>query len=477
MRLLLAESAMLSCAGCLAGIWLAAWVKSALLAFLPAASGLEAGLEIPAFLFAAVTSVACTVGVGLLPAWQAGRLVPAPALKGNSATGRTAAFGSRDALVVLQVALAVVLVTGSGLFLRTLSNLRRLDKGFDAGHLLVASVAPRLNGYTPERALRFLYDLTDRLQALPGVQSVAAAEITVVSGRSTGTDIRIEGYEPVPGESMNVRFNYVVGDYFSLMRIPIVAGRGFLPAEMSPDARVVVINETMARHFFPGSNPIGRRLAWRSRTPDTEIVGIVKDSKYTNLRAASPRLVYAPMVSPFEPAIHIRTAGDPATVAQQLRHEVAALDPQLVVFGVSTLEEKVESSIGQERLATALSGVSGILALFLSGLGLYGVIAFSVGRRTREIGIRMALGAQRDTVALLVLRQLFGLVAIGLIAGVAASIGLTRFVSSLLYGVTPGDKVAEGVAVLLTVIIAAFAGALPAYRAMRVDPLAALRHD
>jgi predicted permease len=274
---------------------------------------------------------------------------------------------------------------------------------------------------------------------------------------------------------VNLRFNYVTPTYFDLMQIPMLAGRSF----QDGDPSVAIINESAAHRLFPDANPIGRHIAWRTVKPETEIVGVVKDAKYSGIRQQTPAMVYVPAreSNPFEPSLHIRTAGEPRRLVPLIRREAAALDPSVTIFNVKTLEEQVDQSITGERMSASVSSLLSLLALLLAAVGLYGVIAFTVVRRTREIGIRMALGASRESVIAGVLRRTAPLVGIGIVCGAAVSAACGHLVESLLYGVHPNDSAAYFTVIAAVLFVSAAAAMVPALRAARVDPMVALRQD
>ncbi len=385
----------------------------------------------------------------------------------------------RGALVLLQIALSIPLLVGAGLFLHSLRNLKALAPGFDESRVLLASLNPSLNGYSPEKVRTLYDDFLTRVRALPGVRSAALATGVVLSGGWDALNVTVEGYQPRDGEDMAPYANIVSPGYFPTMGMPIVAGRDFSDHDNLKSRNVGIINETMARYYFGNSNPIGRKFGTDSSTPpDIEIVGVVKDAKYVSLREKPKRHFYVPAAQQerlFDMALHVRAAGDARLIVGQLRDTLHGIDPNVPLYRITTLEDQVADSLSRDRLITWLSTAFGVLATVLATIGLYGVIAFSVAQRTRELGIRMALGARRSDVLRLILRQVALLILAGAAIGVLISLGGIHAVSSFLYGVQamdPAAFVGASVVILFAAVLAAYS---PARRATRVNPTEALR--
>jgi predicted permease len=367
----------------------------------------------------------------------------------------------------------------AALLVRTLQNLRAVDLGFAKENVLIASVNPTLNGYSPERTTNFYNDLLTRTRALPGVKYATLASDSPLSGGRDMNGIVVEGYTPHEGERMAIDLTTVSPDYFKTLSIPMITGRDFNDADRLGSPRVAIINEKMAKYFFGAANPLGRKIGLE-KVPDITIVGIVKDAQYINLRSDVRRHFYLSTTQ--EPTLtnltlHVKTETDPRGVAELLRAELKSLDPHLPLYDIKTLSTEFDESLVQERLVTWLSSAFGLLATLLTALGLYGVLTFSVARRTREIGIRVALGAQRRDVFRLIMTRGVLLVGVGVLVGIAASIAFSRLLESLLFGVRPNSiATLVGVSVGL-VVVALIACWLPARRATRVDPLVALRYE
>ncbi len=486
-RQLLVESVVLAFAGGAAGLLIAYASGSVLLRFLPGSNTsltIETTPDLRVLGFAFALSLATGLLFGLIPALQATRPAIAPTLKDQasnvSAGGAQARI--RMALVGAQVALSLVLLVGAGLFARSLYNLREVNPGFNVDRLMSFQVDASLNGYTQPRMKQLFERLEDSLAASPGVRAVTAAEIAPISGNDAVSTINVEGYQTKPDEDMNVAENWVAPGYFSAMGTALVAGREFTRADGSGAPRVTIINETMAKYFFGHDNPIGRHVSNRGRTskPDVEIVGVVRDGKYDSLRKNVVRTAYFPLAQDDgvqEVTFFVRAAGKPEALSGMLRGAVARLDPNLPVFNEESVETQIDESIYVDRMIAALSVFFGGLATLLAAIGLYGVMAYNVTRRTREIGVRMALGAERGHVLWLVMKEVALLAGLGIAVALPVSYGAGRIVNAQLYGVAPADfAVLAGGAVFLA-IVAAIAGYVPAWRATRVDPLVALRYE
>ncbi len=472
------ESLLVSVAGAAGGVAIAWTGRQVLVGFLPEAArlNLEAPLDwrVLAFLLAVGTGVGVLFGVA--PALDASRARLGPALR-----QQTGAVTSRlrGALVAVQVALTVPLLVAALFFVRSLANLRAIDLGFASDHVLVASINPSLNGYPTGRARAFFGDLLDGLRALPDVRAACLASDSPISGGWDQLDVAVEDYHPADGENMSPNATIVSPGYFSTLGIPIVAGRDFTDRDRFGAPRVAIVNETMARYFFGGASPLGRHIG-TDGVPDTEIVGVVKDAKYVDIRETPARHFYEPVAQQpelFELTIHLRTAGDPAAAAALVRQVVERLDSHLPLYYIGTLDQQIDSSIVESRLMTWLSSAFGVLAMLLAGVGLYGVVAFSVARRTREIGVRVALGAPRHRILLVVVRDVLGWIACGLAGGVIAAVAVGRLVSTQLYGVPAADPIVFGGSAAALAIAAAVAAYLPARRATAIDPVVALRTE
>ncbi len=481
----LTESLLFASLGGGLGLFCAIWTQSALLYFLPANERLNLGrtaLDPMVFGFALAAALGTAVLFGIIPALQISR----GALSAQQSDPRLARSDMsprrfRGALVLLQIALSLPLLIGAGLFLHSLRNLKTIAPGFDESHVVLASLNPSLNGYPPERTRALYDDFLARVRALPGVRSAALATGVVLSGGWDAITVNVENYQPREGEDMNPYSNLVSPDYFATMQMPIVAGRDFDARDNLKSGSVGIINQSMAHYFFGDRNPIGKKFGTDSSTPpDIEIIGVVRDAKYVSLKEQPQRHFYVPTGQQpqlFDMTLHVRTSADDRLVAGQLRKTLQQIDPNVPLYNITTLANQLDESLSRDRLITWLSTAFGVLATLLATIGLYGVIAFSVAQRTREIGIRMALGAQRFDVLRLVLKQVALLVLIGLALGAAISLGGVRALGSLLYGIEATDPLAFLGAALVLLAAAALAAYPPARRATRVNPTVALRYE
>jgi predicted permease len=478
----LTESVVLSLAGAAASVLVALWGKSALLSFVPESfrANLESPLGWRVFAFLLLVGVAMGVLLGLAPALRASRSAPGKTLHSDARTfSPRGAFSLRGGLILVQMALSLPLLVGAGLFLTSLLNLEGMDAGFHKENILLASVNPALNGYTQERVHALYSDLLAQVRLQPAVRSAALGTISPISGGWDELSVVVEGYAAHEGEDMSPNWAAVSPGYFQTLGIPLLAGRDFTDRDDHNAPNVAIINETMAHYFFKDQNPIGKKIGLE-KVADTEIVGVVKDSKYTNLREHPRRHMYMPVAQQdqlLDLTLAVRTVGDPRAAADVVRSTTAHVDPHLPLYDVTTLEAQIDVSLVADRLVAWLSALFGIVATLLSAIGLYGVVAFAAGRRTREIGIRIALGATRGSILDLVLRQTGYVVAVGLLLGAIAAFGVSRIVASMLYGVNPLEPAVYLVAALLLTAAAALAAYLPARRATRVDPVIALRYE
>ena len=488
LRQLLAEGISLSLAGGLLGILTAYWTGDLLLSYLPSdpsLSGLTAQPDARVLGFGLALSLATGIFFGLAPAWETFRTNVSGSLK-EQAAGAMGSAGQvrfRKALVIAQVGLSLVLLIGAGLFARSLFNLKQIHPGFRADHVLSFAVQPSLNGYDQTRTRSLYQRLHDEISAMPQVRGVAMAEVPVLAGDIDVAGIAVPGYEPKEGESIGVRDNFVGPGYFSAMGIPLVKGREFTTRDGPGTQRVAVVNEQFAQKYFGGEDPIGRRFrfaAARRGKGDIEVVGVVKDVKHADLREAPAPFAYYPYVqhdSIMRMTFYARTFQDPAAVGTLLRSVVRRADPNLPVFAMKTIEQQIDEGVFAERLVAVLSTFFGMLATLLAAIGLYGVMAYTVSRRTREIGLRMALGAARREVLRMVMREVGLLAVLGIAVAVPTAFALSRLIQAQLYNVKGNDPAIFSAASFAIAVVAGTAGLIPAIRATRIDPMTALRNE
>jgi predicted permease len=485
LRQMLIESVLLALGGGLVGVVLSLWATSALSSFrLPAPIPLDLsiGLDWRVLLYAFALSVGTGLLFGFVPAWVASHPNVMSALKGEDALARPERRWSlRNILVVAQIAISVVLLCATGLFLRSLQSAAGIDTGFRSSGVLMMAVDPSVHGYTPERTTQLLSQLRERIATLPSVTSVAYADLVPLSGGGRSDGMVADGRPAPPTGPIGTELYMVSPGYFETMGIPRIAGPDF--SNERPDApKVAIVNEEFAHRLFGHDNPIGQTVNGGGVT--YQIIGVVKNIKSRTLGEETRPVLYRSLAQNIagDPSFNgnslmIRSDGDPANLANAVRREISSLDPTLAVYNIETMKEHLHDALFLPRLAGTLFGVFGFIGLLLASIGLYGVISYSVSRRTQEIGIRMALGADRARVVRHVLSDGLRPVAIGMVIGISAAFALGRLLSSVLFHVTPRDPQIFALAVVTLVIVAIAACFIPARRASRVDPINALRSE
>ncbi len=486
---LFAEGAMLGLAGGILGIALApqisrlligmVWTGSTQNAFTPSPD-----LRILAFNF--VLALFVSVLFSLAPALQLWRPNAIDALKQQSSAIAGGPLRLRRASVVAQIGVSLLLLTGAGLFVRTLHNLKSVDVGFSTDHLLTFTIDPRLAGYQPDQALALYQQILDRLAGLPGVRSTAATSNPELKNNNDTVNITVAGYQAAENEDMNVEHSLVTSDYFATLKMPLLAGRAINEQDRSASQQIAVVNESFAKRYFGRPQAaIGSYFCFGAGDvkPDTEIVGVVADAKHTSLRSDIRRTVFTPYLqnpnktSSSPMTFYVRTWQIPDNAESSIRGAMSQLDSKLVLNDFRTMQEQVETNLGDERVIAFLATAFGLLAALMAAIGIYGVLAYSMAQRTREIGVRVAMGATRAVLVRMVLADVLSLTGIGIAAAIPLSLLLARAARAQLFGVSQSDPMTLACVSLIVLGVAVVASAIPAYRATRVDPMVALRYE
>jgi predicted permease len=484
-RQLLTESLVLSLVGGAVGLLAAFWTKDVIKSLVPFGGGPNASdiqLDGRVILFTLALTLVSGLLFGLAPALQASRADLVPTLKGDITVPvgqRGFRFNLRKTLVVLQVALSLFALITAGLFVRSLQKAKSVSPGFITENVVLMGFNLGREGYTQAQALQFHRLLLERVRAVPGVQEATIARDRPVSFGFLRS-VFLEGQAPSPGgRGVLVQTNDIGPRFFETLGIPVIRGRDFAETDNEKAPQVVIINEVMANRFWPEQDALGKRFKFFGDPDYRQVVGIARDVKVTSLTERPRPLVYLPVQQDFAPEVtlHVRAAGNATSLVSALRGEIQSLDPSLSVLNVETMSERVNQSLQGERTQATLMGSAGVMALLLAAVGLYGVMSYMVAQRTREIGIRMALGASRANVMSLVLKQSAGLVSAGVVIGLGAAFGLTRLVASSLFGVTAIDPLTFAGTSLALVLVSLVASLLPARRATKVDPIIALRYE
>jgi predicted permease len=491
-RQLLTESLLLAALGAVAGLFLAHWCDVLLLRMVAGASGpssIQLDLQPDARALAFTLGVALLTAIlfGLLPALLSTRLDLSPALKSTTSkfTGYSASrrIPIGKILVIAQVAVSLTLLVAAGLFVRSLSRLNHASLGYERENLLLFRVDAAAAGFKGPAATRVYQDLLERISGIPGLRSATVSHNGLFSHSDSGDPISVEGYTPKPGEELDSSFDHVSPKYFSTVGIPLLVGREIEPQDSVGGVRAAVVNQTFVRQFFPNTNPLGKHVrdTYAGNPAEMVVVGVVADAKYRNLREKTPPRIYVPLFNPvWEQATaryEVRTFADSAAVAASLRQAAKEVAASLPPIEINSMSQLVDESLETDRFIQQLSEAFGVLAMLLAAIGLYGIMAYTVARSTRDIGIRLALGAEPAGVLWQVFRETLVLASVGIAIGVPIALAGTQLVRGMLYGLGFADPVAILFAAILLAVSAALAGFLPARRAAKVDPMVALRYE
>jgi predicted permease len=488
MRQVMAESLLCAFAGGALGLVIGAWLVNILTRAVVAEGGirgLSSKLDGSILWFAIGATVASGLVFGLVPAWRVTRTTVSEMLKnqGSTSSAGPSHVRFRKFLVSGQVAFTLLLLTGATLFTRTLWNLRKQNLGINTEKVITFSIAPQLNGYDTAKTVQLVDQLRERVAALPVVRGVGSSEIALLTGTDMGGNITIEGRENLESDESHVNFDAVSPNYFSTLGVPLLSGREFNAGDTGASPKVAIVNEAMAKTFFPKRDPVGVHFAQgggHDVKPNIEIVGVVKNAKEANVRTEDRPYFYLPysqVKALVGMSFYVRAKQDPLLITNELREAVRQLDGNLPVYELKTVERVVDEDLFTERMVAGLSASFGGLAALLAALGIYGVLAYLVVQRTREIGIRMALGARPGNVRLLIFREVGFMVFAGVIVGLPLAYGLARLSESLLFGVRAGDPLIYVLTLAVVGVVASAACYVPARRATRVHPIVALRYE
>ena len=484
-RQLLTESLILAALGGVAGLLIASWLTHLFLGFQQQTvfvpRTFDGSLDGRVLGFTLGLSLLTGIVFGVAPALKAAKSDFVATLKEDTTRAMSGRgwLSLRNLLVVTQVALSLVVLLGAGLCVKSLQRLQTIDPGFESSKVMTASVDVALNGYDESRGQAFFAQLSERVARLPGAESVSLARNVAFSGFFMIRSATIEGYQPQPDERLAFNLEVISANYFQTLSTPLIHGREFTAQDGKGAPLVVIVNEATARQYWPGQEAVGKRLKYGNVNQFAEVVGVVRNIRDKSLIADPRPAIYVPLQQYYMPDItlHVRTASESQTMLAALRREIQTLDATMPVYNLMTLAEQKDGTLYTERLAAALLTVFGVVAMVLAAIGLYGVLSYAVTERTRELGIRTALGARRRDLVRLVAGQGLTLTLIGSVIGVGAALALTRLIENLLFGVSPTDPLTFVMIPLLLAAVTLVACWVPARRATRVDPLVALRTE
>jgi predicted permease len=483
---LLTESVLLAVLGGIVSLVVARFTLGAIVAILPAeaAETFSASLDLPVVGFAALISLVTGVLFGMFPALHSTRpdlIASIRSSAGQISGGHRTAARFRTTLVTAQIALSMMLLISAGLFIRSLVNVSREDLGLQVDRIATFAISPELNGYKGERSRALFARVEQELAALPAVSGVAASMVPLLAGSNWGTDVYVQGFRRDPDTDANARYNEVSAGYFRALGVPLLAGREFTEADVLGAPKVAIVNEAFAKKFGLGRDAVGKSMGTGDKeTLDMQIIGVVQDTKYSEVKQKVPPLFFAPYRQDSTVGamnFYVKTSMPPEQILRVIPDVVKRLDPNLPVEDLKTLPQQVRENTFLDRMISTLSAAFASIATLLAAVGLYGVLAYTVAQRTREIGVRMALGASAGNVRGIVLRQVGRMLVVGGVIGLAAALGIGRAAKSLLFGLQGHDPLAIGSAILLLVLVGLGAGFIPARRAARVEPMRALRYE
>jgi predicted permease len=482
---LLTESVLLALMGGLASLLVAKWTLGLISSLLPSdpAGGLAFALQPAVLGFAALMSVATGLLFGMFPALHSTRtdLITSIRAGAGQLSGAKGAARFRNALVTVQIALATALLISAGLFLKSLMNVSKVDLGVKVEDVVTFGISPDRSGYDSTRAALLFDRVEEELRAVPGVTGVTSSIVPLLAGSNWGTDVNVQGFASGPDIDNNSRFNEVSAGYFTTLGVPLLSGRDFVPGDLKGSPRVAIVNETFARKFNLGTDAVGKFISsGRNDSLNIQIVGLAKDAKYSSVKNEIPPLFFTPWHQDGNVgslSFYVRTALPPEQLVQAIGPLMKRIDPNLPIEELRTMPQQIKENVFLDRMISILSACFALLATLLAGVGLYGVLAYTVAQRTREIGVRMALGADSGTVRTMVLRQVLGMMAIGAVIGVAGALGAGRALRSLLYGMQGHDPIVFALSLVVLSGVALTAGYLPARRASKVEPIKALKYE